>query len=375
MTIRVLEIIPTLVRGGAEKQLTLLATGLDRTQFDVHVAVLTQDGPHHETLRRHGVPVRLIDKRWKLDPAAYHRLRRFVRELQPDVVHTWIFAANCYGRQAAFAAGVRHVVAGERCADRWKVWHELAIDRYLARRTERIAVNSAGVRDFYVQQGLPIEKFTLIPNGIEPFESRSERSRGELLAELHLPPTTSPPRSGRPALAPETIQGPDLGGGVAPSSPRRFAPADCRRRSPTCIAGTLLRADPGAGLRALSWETATTSIRCCPISIASGWAAATRGNPTRSWKPCPPAFPSWRPTYRAIAIWSSTSKPACSSRWAIAANSPARRNASWKIVNSPSRSAGKPQQRMNHEFSVEQMIQRHADLYRELVTGRPPDRP
>ena len=189
MTIRVLEIIPALVRGGAEKQLTLLATGLDRAQFDVHVAVLTQDGPHHETLRRHGVPVKLIDKRWKFDPAAYHRLRRFLRELRPDVVHTWIFAANCYGRQAAFAAGVRHVVAGERCVDRWKVWHELAIDRYLARRTERIAVNSSGVREFYLQHGLPAEKFTVIPNGIEPFEPRSVRTREQLLTELHLPPT------------------------------------------------------------------------------------------------------------------------------------------------------------------------------------------
>jgi len=187
MTVRVLEVIPTLVRGGAEKQMALLATRLPRDEFDVHVAVLTHSGPHQETLEAHGVPVTLIQKKWKIDAAAYWRLKRLIGRLQPDLVHTWIFAANCYGRKAAFAAGVRHVIAGERCVDRWKVWHELAIDRYLARRTERIAVNSSGVRDFYVQQRLEAEKFVVIPNGIDPAEQAPGVTRDELLRELKLP--------------------------------------------------------------------------------------------------------------------------------------------------------------------------------------------
>jgi hypothetical protein len=45
MTKRILLIIPTLDRCGAEKQLTLLACGLPRDRFEVHVCVLTRDGP------------------------------------------------------------------------------------------------------------------------------------------------------------------------------------------------------------------------------------------------------------------------------------------------------------------------------------------
>lgn len=187
MPIRILHIIPTLVRGGAEKQLTGLATRLPQPEFDVHVAVLTLAGPYEEILREHGIEVTFIGKKWKVDPAAYWRLKRFICELKPDLVHTWIFAANCYGRAAALAAGVRHVIAGERCVDLWKVWHELAIDRYLARRTSRIVTNSTGVRDFYVSRGLPFEKFVIIPNGIEPQTNTNYISRDDLLRELRLP--------------------------------------------------------------------------------------------------------------------------------------------------------------------------------------------
>jgi glycosyltransferase involved in cell wall biosynthesis len=103
-------------------------------------------------------------------------------------VHTWIFAANAYGRWAARSAGVKHLVAGERCVDPWKQWHELAIDKVLARYTQRIVTNSSGVRDFYTGHGLPADKFVIIPNGVEPSTSSVPKARAELLAELGLPP-------------------------------------------------------------------------------------------------------------------------------------------------------------------------------------------
>ena len=185
--IRVLQIIPTLDRCGAEKQLMLLATGLPRERFDVHVCALTRGGPLEQPLRQAGIPVTIIGKSWKLDPLAYGRLKRRIVQLQPDIVHTWIFAANAYGRWAARKAGVKHLVAGERCVDQWKQWHELAVDKYLAKGTERIVTNSSGVRDFYAQHGLPAEKFVIIPNGVEPLTPPVSKSRDQLLAELGLP--------------------------------------------------------------------------------------------------------------------------------------------------------------------------------------------
>jgi glycosyltransferase involved in cell wall biosynthesis len=185
--IRLLLIIPTLDRCGAEKQLTLLASGLPRDRFDVHVCALTRGGPLIEPLQKSGIPVTVIGKSGKIDPRAYWRLKRHITRLRPDIVHTWIFAANAYGRRAAFSAGVKHVLAGERCADPWKRWHELAIDRYLARRTCRIVTNSTGVEQFYVARGLPAHKFVVIPNGVPAFSAEESEPREKILEGLGLP--------------------------------------------------------------------------------------------------------------------------------------------------------------------------------------------
>ena len=190
MTKRILHIIPTLDPHGSEKQLTLLASGLPRDRFDVHVCALTRGGPFAEALNQADIPVTVLHKRWKLDPAAYWQLKRHIARLRPDLVHTWLFAANCYGRVAARQAGVRRIVASERCVDRWKMWHELAIDRRLARHTDRIVANGRAVRDFYVSHGIPAEKFAVIPNGIPPARARALSrfdNRADLLAELGLP--------------------------------------------------------------------------------------------------------------------------------------------------------------------------------------------
>lgn len=186
MTRRVLEIIPTLARGGAEKQLALLAKGLPRDEFDVHVCAITAGGPFENDLRAAGVPVTVLGKRFKYDPLSWWQLRAHIKRLAPDIVHTWMFTANAYGRAAARAAGAKKIVASERCVDSWKAGHQLWIDRYLARSTDRIVVNGRGVEQFYRQHGIPAAKLRVIHNGIEPAPP-SNVTRAALCRELGLP--------------------------------------------------------------------------------------------------------------------------------------------------------------------------------------------
>ena len=162
-----LQLIPTLDRSGAEKQMVLLAKGLPRDRFRVEAAALTRLGPLAGNLRAAGVPVTLIGKPLKLDPFALGRLTRFLRVGRFDVVQTWVFAANAYGRAAARLANVPVVVTAEMAVDLWKTRAHLAIDRRLARWTDKVVGNSDAVVDFYRKAGLPGAKLARIYSGID----------------------------------------------------------------------------------------------------------------------------------------------------------------------------------------------------------------
>lgn len=180
-------IIPTLERGGAEKQLSLLAKGLDPAAFDTTVMVLTRSGPLESELRAAGVRVDVIGKHATGDPIAWYKLYTKLKKLQPDIVHTWLFAANAYGRSAAKAARVRAVVGSERSVDPWKGTWQLSIDRFLAKRTQGISTNSQGVVDFYDSKGIARSNFTVIPNGIPPRDPAKDISREEAFRRLGIP--------------------------------------------------------------------------------------------------------------------------------------------------------------------------------------------
>lgn len=169
--LKVLQLIPTLDRSGAEKQMVLLAKGLPKHRFAVEVAALTRLGPLEVELREAQIPVALIGKRHKVDPFALRSLTRLLKEKQYDIVQTWIFAANTYGRIAAKLAKTPITIATEMAVDQWKKPAEFAIDRRLAKWSDKVVGNSKAVVEFYRSQGIPENKLECIFSGIGTAEA------------------------------------------------------------------------------------------------------------------------------------------------------------------------------------------------------------
>lgn len=175
--IRIAYVIPTLDQSGAERQLTLLATNLPQEKYTVRVFALQRGGPYLKTLTDAGIDVTVIGKRFRFDPLTWYRLRQELRTFQPDIVQSFLFAANSYVRLPGITPLSAKIVVSERCVDSWKSGWQLNLDRRQIRRTHAMTANSNSVADFYAAVGVPRELITVIPNALpitEPVYSRQE---------------------------------------------------------------------------------------------------------------------------------------------------------------------------------------------------------
>ncbi len=132
---RVLFIISELTFGGAQKQVVELARQLVRRGPDAAIYTLNDDVPRAKELEGSGVTLVVDQKRWKLDPRVIWRLRAFVRDWSPDVVHGFLFDGDIYARLAAAGTGIP-VLNSERSDN-----YTISRVQHLAHRATRALVD------------------------------------------------------------------------------------------------------------------------------------------------------------------------------------------------------------------------------------------
>jgi glycosyltransferase involved in cell wall biosynthesis len=163
--------------GGLEKQVSLLARGMDRSRFDVTVISLSEGGAWAKTLAAAGIRVEQIARRGRGDWRRLLALARLFRALRPDLVYSFNYEANAYARLAGLAASVPILVAGVRGVY-VSVWYR-RLEALLVRFTECMVCNSDAIRrDVIDRLGVPARKVIVIPNAIEvaPPASLAERT-------------------------------------------------------------------------------------------------------------------------------------------------------------------------------------------------------
>lgn len=178
MKMKIAQIIPTLDRSGAEKQMLLLCRELKRRGHDVQVAVLTRTGALEQEFIDAGIEITVIGKPLKADPFALLRLARWLKRGRFDVVQSWLFAANSYMRAAAriaFGKGDARrpkIIATEMAVDLWKSRFHFKVDRWLAPYCDVLVGNSDAVVAFYRDVvGIEPAKLKRIYSGIETEET------------------------------------------------------------------------------------------------------------------------------------------------------------------------------------------------------------
>lgn len=180
--IHVLHVFGTLMPGGAERQALNIFRFGDRSRFRHSVInYYPEPGDLEQTYRDAGCELHVFQKRAHLPPGFFLKLRRMIRGIRPDVVHTWLFSANFWGRAAAIAARVPGIVASTRTNLQYRHGIERQIDKILSRRTAFRIVNSDGIRQTLLGYGvIPDAKIRVIPNGVDADRLRPSADRATL---------------------------------------------------------------------------------------------------------------------------------------------------------------------------------------------------
>ena len=185
--IRILHIIPTLGVGGTERQLAKLLPRLDRRRFRQSVCFYTSSESFEDSLRAAGIPVTFFDKFSMRPWSFFARLRRVIRETRPDIVHTWLYSANVWGRMAAVSCGVRAIISSDRNMIQAAPLHLRVFERLLAGRTLRTANSRAAAASISEHYGLPGDRIRVIVNAVDEVPHAQRESRGALRRSLGLP--------------------------------------------------------------------------------------------------------------------------------------------------------------------------------------------
>jgi glycosyltransferase involved in cell wall biosynthesis len=152
--------------GGSERHLlTLLPALAERGIEPVFVGLDDPASDPEPFYRGLGVEhVRLSCPR-DLDPGLTRRLRREIRGLRPDLVHTHLVHADVYG---ALAAGRTPLVSTKHNDDRFRLGPFRYVERVLARRASRVIAITEALRRFCVDRvGLPAAKVEVVHYGLD----------------------------------------------------------------------------------------------------------------------------------------------------------------------------------------------------------------
>ncbi len=198
---RIAHIITRLIIGGAQENTVFSCEDLIREHGD-DVLLITgppvgPEGSLIDRARESGVPMEVVPELrraihpWR-DWRSYVRLKRILRDFQPDVVHTHSAKGGIIGRAAAKAVGVPAIVHGVHGAPFHPYQSALArgvfraCERWAAPKCDAFVSVADAMTDLMVDGAVaPREKFRTVYSGmeVEPFleaEQHRDRVRREL---------------------------------------------------------------------------------------------------------------------------------------------------------------------------------------------------
>jgi glycosyltransferase involved in cell wall biosynthesis len=170
---RLLYCIPDLEHGGAERQLSYLASELSRMGHEVHVAS-RRGGPNLTRLNSAGVHWHRIRATSNRDPLIFLKLIRLIRQLRPHAVQTILTPMDIFGGAAAIVTRTPWILRESSSAALYATGKRHRVRLALGKLAAAVVSNSEGGCEYW-RAARGGRELHLIPNAIPLEELASLR--------------------------------------------------------------------------------------------------------------------------------------------------------------------------------------------------------
>ena len=184
--IKVLHLITSLEVGGAQHGMLLGLPRFDSDRYEHIVCSIMDRMQMAQQFRSAGIEVRTLGLSRKTDVSVALRLRSLLKELRPDVLHTYLLHANVLGRIIGRLTGVPAIIGSERTIGQARRWGRLAT-KLTNPLTDAVEVNSEiGGKAIVSDLGVPSNKVELVRSGLDLAAFSASTKRADIRSELGL---------------------------------------------------------------------------------------------------------------------------------------------------------------------------------------------
>lgn len=167
-------LVPSLVRGGAERQLVMVARGLHAAGVEVTVMVFYPGGAFERDLLDVGIRLISLDKRHRWDLLGFSaRFAMAIHEEKPDLLYSFMASSNLFGAAVAPLFPALRLVWGIRSARQslagydWMTRLVARLETAFSGQCDLVIVNSKAGQAYLHQRRFPANKIAYVPNGID----------------------------------------------------------------------------------------------------------------------------------------------------------------------------------------------------------------
>jgi len=170
---KILFLIRSLNIGGAERQLCLLASELQKNNFSTRIVTIYGGGALEKEVEAMGISVTSLRRRNRWDLRFFIKFFLFVKKEKPDIVHSYLQISNIVAALTKMLLPKTKIVWGVRASSIETQQYGLLVQitqkvqDHLSKIPDWIIFNSYAGMKHAIGLGYPKEKSCAIPNGID----------------------------------------------------------------------------------------------------------------------------------------------------------------------------------------------------------------